>query len=266
VLAALVAAGKHVLIPFGQCRFDVAYEEDGRLVKVQCKTGVEKSGALWFKTHSMVHGSIRDYRDDVDHFGVYCHERREVYLLPVKELPATAAHLRLRPARNAQKARIRAAAPFLLWKDGRVVSKRPPLVEYRQSSILTDIDGWPRLPGMEVTATAPIAELPVLCCAPLAAPSITEDEAQATAELFKALSDPHRVKIINLLATAGEPVCVCDINAHVDLAQPTISFHLKKLAAAGLVTRERRATWAYYSLDDSAMKKLSTVVQIKKGN
>lgn len=106
--------------------------------------------------------------------------------------------------------------------------------------------------------------LPVLCCAPLAGPTITEDEAQATAELFKALSDPHRVKIVNLLATASEPVCVCDINAQVDLAQPTISFHLKKLAGAGLLRREQRGTWAYYSLDDSAMKKLGSIVQMKE--
>ena len=110
-----------------------------------------------------------------------------------------------------------------------------------------------------------VMDLPVLCCAPLASPGISEDEAQATAELFKALADPHRVKIVNLLATAGEPVCVCDINEEVDLAQPTISFHLKKLAAAGLLTREQRGTWAYYALDPSAMKKLATVVQLGKG-
>ncbi len=109
-------------------------------------------------------------------------------------------------------------------------------------------------------------DLPVLCCAPLAGPTISEDEAHATAELFKALSDPHRVKIVNLLATASEPVCVCDINAQVDLSQPTISFHLKKLAGAGLLTRAQRGTWAYYSLDDNAMKKLASVVQTAKGN
>ncbi len=109
-------------------------------------------------------------------------------------------------------------------------------------------------------------ELPVLCCAPIAGSAITEDEAQATAELFKALADPHRVRIINLLAIAGEPVCVCDINLQVDLAQPTISFHLKKLAGAGLLKREQRGTWAYYSLDDSAMKKLGSVVEMKKGS
>jgi ArsR family transcriptional regulator len=108
-------------------------------------------------------------------------------------------------------------------------------------------------------------ELPVLCCAPLTSSSITENEAQATADLFKALADPHRVRIINLLATAGEPVCVCDINEDVDLSQPTISFHLKKLASVGLLRREQRGTWAYYSLDEEAMKKLSNVVQMKKG-
>ena len=108
-------------------------------------------------------------------------------------------------------------------------------------------------------------DLPVLCCAPLSASSISENEAQATADLFKALADPHRVRIINLLVTAGEPVCVCDINEDVELSQPTISFHLKKLASAGLLRREQRGTWAYYSLDEEAMRTLSSVVQMTKG-
>ena len=53
------------------------------------------------------------------------------------------------------------------------------------------------------------AEAPIACCAPLAAPALAEDEAAATAQLFKALADPARVRIVNTLATAGEPVCAC---------------------------------------------------------
>lgn len=259
VLAALAAAGKQVLIPFGQHRFDFAYEDDGRLVKVQCKTGVPRKGVIHFLTCSVSrHGERRDYRDDVDLFAVYCHERCEVYIVPVEDVPSRAAHLRLEPARNGQKAGIREAEQYLLSRDGKLVWEAPL---DRQLSILTDIDVCGTLPGMATTAL----ELPVLCCAPLSAPTITEDEAHATAEVFKALSDPHRVRIINLLATAAEPVCVCDINAAIDLSQPTISFHLKKLAAAGLLTREKRGTWAYYSIDRAAMKRLGSVVQMTKG-
>lgn len=84
VLAALVCAGKHVLLPFGeQRRYDLAYEEEGRLVKVQCKTGSLLGAVIDFRTQSMVRGTIRDYLQDVQFFGVYCHELGTVYLVPV---------------------------------------------------------------------------------------------------------------------------------------------------------------------------------------
>lgn len=268
VLAALVEAGKQVLIPFRQTRYDLAYEENGRLVRVQCKTGVLTRGAIWVKTHSRGRSRWLDYRDDADYFGVYCHERREVYLVPVADLPVRGGHLRLEPPKNRQKAGIRWAAPYLVSARPHepVQVPSPDAARHPDQLILTDVDISARLPWMATLTMTQAMELPVLCCAPLAASSISEDEAQATAELFKALADPHRVKIVNLLATAGEPVCVCDINAEVDLSQPTISFHLKKLAGAGLLTREQRGTWAYYSLDDTAMKKLGSIVQIKKGS
>ncbi len=107
-------------------------------------------------------------------------------------------------------------------------------------------------------------ELPVLCCAPLAAATIDDAEADRTAQVFKALADPHRVKIVNLLANAGEPVCVCEITPALGLAQPTTSFHLKKLVEAGLLRREQRGTWAYFSLDPYAMDELKKVVDLKR--
>ena len=107
--------------------------------------------------------------------------------------------------------------------------------------------------------------LPVIaCCRPLSAPAISDDEADATAEVFKALSDPARVKIVNLLATADEPVCVCELVGPLGLTQPTVSHHLKKLADAGLLVRERRGTWAYYSIDPEAVACLSTLVDLTK--
>ncbi len=113
---------------------------------------------------------------------------------------------------------------------------------------------------------SPVAlQEPVLCCVPLNASTLSDDEADAAAQLFKALSDPHRVRIVNLLANAGEPVCVCDITAAVGLSQPTVSFHLKKLVSSGFLSREKRGTWAYYSLSRKALDRLSTVVKIKGG-
>src|SRR3989449_4877212 len=103
----------------------------------------------------------------------------------------------------------------------------------------------------------------VVCCAPLGAPELSDEEAVATAELFKALADPARVRIVNLLATAGEPVCACNLNEPVGLSQPTVSHHLKKLVDAGLLEREQRGKWAYFSLKRDAVEKLAGVTDLK---
>ena len=104
---------------------------------------------------------------------------------------------------------------------------------------------------------------PVACCAPLAAPGLSVEEAAATAELFKALADPARVRIVNLLAAAGEAVCACNLNGPVGLSQPTVSHHLKKLVDAGLLQREQRGKWAYFSLRRDAVEKLARVADLK---
>jgi ArsR family transcriptional regulator, arsenate/arsenite/antimonite-responsive transcriptional repressor len=103
---------------------------------------------------------------------------------------------------------------------------------------------------------------PVECCAPLDAPTLSEEEAIATAELFKALGDPARVRTINILATADEPVCICNLIEPLGLAQPTVSHHMKKLLDAGLVDREQRGKWAYFSLKREAIEKLASVTDL----
>jgi ArsR family transcriptional regulator len=104
---------------------------------------------------------------------------------------------------------------------------------------------------------------PVTCCAPLAAPALSDDEAAATAEVFRALGDPARVRIVNVLATSGEPVCVCHLVEPLGLSQPTVSHHLKKLTEAGLLDREQRGKWAYYALRRGAVDTLAAVVDMK---
>ena len=98
---------------------------------------------------------------------------------------------------------------------------------------------------------------------PLAAPVLDEEEASATAELFKALADPARVRIVNVLATTGEPVCVCELIEPLGLSQPTVSHHLKRLLEAGLLEREQRGKWAYFSLKRDAVEKLAAVADLK---
>jgi len=102
------------------------------------------------------------------------------------------------------------------------------------------------------------------CCSSLGSPSLTPEEARATAGVLKALGDPHRLRVVNLLATSSEPVCVCDITAVVGLAQPTVSFHLKKLVSAGLLRREQRGTWAYYSIDEAALDRVADAMHLRK--
>ena len=87
------------------------------------------------------------------------------------------------------------------------------------------------------------AEETVVCCVPLAAPSLGEGEAIATAKLFKALDDPARVRIVNTLSTNAEPVCACEFEPALALSQPTVSHHLKRLLEAGLIEREQRGRW-----------------------
>lgn len=96
------------------------------------------------------------------------------------------------------------------------------------------------------------------CCAP-GAPAMPADAARALAERFKALGDPTRLAIVNQLAGAGE-VCVCNLVPDSGLSQPTISHHLKLLRDAGLVTSERRGTWAHYRLVPDAVAELAAAL------
>jgi ArsR family transcriptional regulator, arsenate/arsenite/antimonite-responsive transcriptional repressor len=107
-----------------------------------------------------------------------------------------------------------------------------------------------------VTATA--------CCRPLSAPTLSDTEAEATAALFRALAEPARVKILNLLATSEEPVCACEFEPALALAQPTVSHHLKRLTEAGLLEREQRGRWAYFSLRREGLARLADIIKLEE--
>jgi ArsR family transcriptional regulator len=105
-------------------------------------------------------------------------------------------------------------------------------------------------------------DVDVTCCRPLDEPSMTQDDAEAAATLFRALADPSRVRLVNLLATSDEPVCVCELTAPLGLSQPTVSHHLKKLTTAGLLVREQRGIWAFYSLNREALAQMASLVDL----
>ena len=102
------------------------------------------------------------------------------------------------------------------------------------------------------------------CCRPLGAATLSDEEADATARLFGVLADPARVKIVNLLATTPGPVCACEFEPALRLSQPTVSHHLKRLTEAGLLEREQRGKWAYFSLKRDAVEKLAAVADLKE--
>jgi ArsR family transcriptional regulator len=93
---------------------------------------------------------------------------------------------------------------------------------------------------------------------------LSDEQAEATAALFRALGDPARVRILNALARSDEPVCACEFNGPLGLSQPTVSHHLRKLVDAGLLEREQRGKWAYYSLNPEAASTLAALVDLEE--
>ncbi|OLR92620.1 ArsR/SmtB family transcription factor [Actinokineospora bangkokensis] len=99
------------------------------------------------------------------------------------------------------------------------------------------------------------------CCSPLARAPLTAEQAVDLAKLFKALSDPVRLRLLSLIAShEGGEACVCDLVEVFDLSQPTISHHLKVLRESGLITGERRGTWVYYRVHPEVLSRLSAVL------
>lgn len=107
----------------------------------------------------------------------------------------------------------------------------------------------------------PAAELPVIsCCTPLAGSSLSEQRAVELEAVLKALADRHRLRIVNLLLGAGgEAVCVCEIQPLLGLSQGTVSHHLKLLVEAGVIARETRGTYSYFSLVPGALESVREV-------
>jgi ArsR family transcriptional regulator len=103
----------------------------------------------------------------------------------------------------------------------------------------------------------------VQCCAPLGNAALTDGEAKELETVFKALADRHRVKILNrLLAAGGEAVCVCDFEDMLGLKQPTVSYHLKQLLTAGIITREKRGSYAYFSLAPESLEHIRELLVV----
>lgn len=100
------------------------------------------------------------------------------------------------------------------------------------------------------------AYCPSVCAAPLGA-----DEAEQLAAAFRAIADPARLRLLSLIASCAEgEMCVCDLTEPLELAQPTVSHHLKVLADAGILSRAKRGTWVYYRVEPNALSVLRTAL------
>ena len=99
------------------------------------------------------------------------------------------------------------------------------------------------------------------CCAPLREQLLDNASAVMLAEAFSALSDPARLRLLSLIATApGGEACACDLIEPIGKSQPTVSHHLKILVGAGLVEREKRGVWAWYRANPERLAMLRSVL------
>ncbi len=96
----------------------------------------------------------------------------------------------------------------------------------------------------------------VACCAPGPVLGMAVETAETLAQLFKAISSPVRVQMLDILSRHAGEVCVCDIENQFDLSQPTISHHLGVLRKAGLVQSEQRGLWAFYYVRPAALERV----------
>lgn len=95
------------------------------------------------------------------------------------------------------------------------------------------------------------------CCAPVVYPDVERAEASRMAAIAKALGDPIRLTLVDVLRKHAGKVCVCELVPLFDIKQSTLSHHLKKLRDAGIVDSERQGLWAYYYVKPEALEELS---------
>ncbi|MFZ7087095.1 ArsR/SmtB family transcription factor [Curtobacterium sp. RRHDQ10] len=106
----------------------------------------------------------------------------------------------------------------------------------------------------------PIQDVPA-CCSPVTTEAMTQESAEVLAKSLKAIADPARLRLISMVAAhEGAEACVCDLQEPLGLSQPTVSHHLKVLVDAGILHREKRGTWAYFSLIPGALESVAALL------
>ena len=115
--------------------------------------------------------------------------------------------------------------------------------------------------ALDVIPAAQAQAVVEACATPLVREPISASTAAGLAQVFKALGDPVRLRLVSLIgAHHGGEVCVCELTTAFDLTQPTISHHLKVLREAGIIDGERRGTWVYYWIVPAALERMAALL------
>ncbi|MBF4632657.1 helix-turn-helix transcriptional regulator (plasmid) [Clavibacter phaseoli] len=113
---------------------------------------------------------------------------------------------------------------------------------------------------MAVLDMLPIADV-TACCAPLTREAMSAENADKLARSLRAIADPARLRVISMVAAHdGQEACVCDLTEPLGLGQSTVSHHLKVLVDAGILSRDKRGSWAYYRLVPGALDSLAGLI------
>lgn len=110
---------------------------------------------------------------------------------------------------------------------------------------------------MATTALLPLTVIGT-CCSPLTREAISAEHAVSLAQALKAIADPARLRLVSMVAAhADSEACVCDLTEPLGLSQGTVSHHLKILVDAGILSRDRRGTWAFYRIVPGALDSIA---------
>jgi ArsR family transcriptional regulator, arsenate/arsenite/antimonite-responsive transcriptional repressor len=137
----------------------------------------------------------------------------------------------------------------------------PACIETRQDRKVSIQAGRDELPIVGLPGPGTDA-----CSPPLLGQPLGESAASGLAQIFRALGDPVRLRLVSLIgAHQGGEICVCDLTSAFNLTQPTISHHLKVLREAGIIDSERRGTWVYYRLVPAALDRMAALLAVPAG-
>jgi len=116
--------------------------------------------------------------------------------------------------------------------------------------------------SLTVLESLPLRHKNEVCCALVASPSMSEAQTQHLAEQLKAVADPPRLRMLDLLVQQDQPCCVCDLTPQFPQNQPTVSHHLRLLREAGLIDTEKRGIWSYYWATEAGRKTLKLLQEL----